>query len=450
MVTQFRCQNEHRLQQVRTSKGAQGKYLNGIDYLEMGSSGTILVLHLIRNLSASLTQENVVLEGGDLTVDIESVSYDANLVTIKVKSIGDRSNYRLRLVESLANLVRRGLSNLNEPPSPPGFDPQLSEINFSWQEEVSEFDCQPVEPLPEKPEPPPNIDYLAKDYASFRQLMLDRLAVTIPEWKERNPSDLGIMLVELLAYAADNLSYYQDAVATEAYLGTARKRISVRRHSRLLDYFMHDGCNARVWVTLKVSPAGDGVKLPGADPENDYRGTQLLTRVPTLQPGVLRSSQLIEALNLGTQVFETMHDLILYQACNEIQFYTWGNEECELPQGATKATLKDNGGKLQQCLKADAVVILLERLNPATGRAENIDLTHRHAVRLTKVATDEDPLFIEVRSLSSTGSTMKIIKTAWESFLRKYDPKEVRFHRQQHLLNPLKQRRITKSPRFVV
>ncbi len=57
-------------------------------------------------------------------------------------------------------------------------------------------------------------------------LMLDRLAEMLPDWNERNPADLGIALVELMAYAADHLSYYQDAVATEAYLGTARKRVS--------------------------------------------------------------------------------------------------------------------------------------------------------------------------------------------------------------------------------
>ena len=35
---------------------------------------------------------------------------------------------------------------------------------------------------------------------------------------------------------------------TEAYLDTARRRISVRRHVRLVDYPMHEGCNARAWV----------------------------------------------------------------------------------------------------------------------------------------------------------------------------------------------------------
>ena len=58
----------------------------------------------------------------------------------------------------------------------------------------------------------------------------------MPGWTERHAADLGVALVEILAYVADHLSYRQDAVATEAYLGTARSRISLRRHARLVDY----------------------------------------------------------------------------------------------------------------------------------------------------------------------------------------------------------------------
>ena len=76
------------------------------------------------------------------------------------------------------------------------------------------------------------------------------MALLLPDWRERNPADLGITLVELLAYVGDQLSYQQDAVATEAYLNSARKRVSLQRHARLVDYFVHNGTNARVWVQL--------------------------------------------------------------------------------------------------------------------------------------------------------------------------------------------------------
>ena len=78
--------------------------------------------------------------------------------------------------------------------------------------------------------------------------MLDRLNQLVPSWGGTSEADIGVALAELIAYVGDQLSYQQDAVATEAYLETARSRISLRRHARLVDYHVHDGCNARAWM----------------------------------------------------------------------------------------------------------------------------------------------------------------------------------------------------------
>ena len=78
--------------------------------------------------------------------------------------------------------------------------------------------------------------------------MLDRLALMMPGLERAPRARSLVTLVELLAYEGDRLSYLQDAVATEAYLRTARRRISVRRHARLVDYRLHEGCNARALV----------------------------------------------------------------------------------------------------------------------------------------------------------------------------------------------------------
>ena len=82
-------------------------------------------------------------------------------------------------------------------------------------------------------------------------------------------ADLGIALAELIAYVGDRLSYKQDAVATEAYLQTARSRISLRRHALLVDYHVHDGCNARIWMQLQVN-----------SPVDLKTGTRFYTTVP--------------------------------------------------------------------------------------------------------------------------------------------------------------------------
>src|SRR5579884_441330 len=225
---------------------------------------------------------------------------------------------------------------------------------------------------------PPEIDYLSKDYASFRQLMLDHLALRVPGWTERSEADLGIALVEVLAYVADYLSYYQDAVATEAYLGTARRRPSIKRHARLLDYVLHEGCNARVWVQVRVS---EPLTLP--------RSTQMLTHVsasmPTIQP---HSVAYDEALLGQTKVFETMHAIRLFPAHNEIPLYAEEGEEAVLPEGGTSAILLNPEDEHHPGLrlKPGDVLIFEEVKNATTGAKAGVDPSRRHAVRLTGIS----------------------------------------------------------------
>ncbi len=78
-----------------------------------------------------------------------------------------------------------------------------------------------------------------------------------------------------------------------------------------------------------------------------------------------------------------MEAIPLFEAHNKIHFYTWGDERCCLPKGATHATLR--GALLN--LKAGDVLIFEEVIGPRTGRAEDADPAHRCAVRLTHVET---------------------------------------------------------------
>jgi hypothetical protein len=258
----------------------------------------------------------------------------------------------------------------------PDLDRFFARATFSLKTSpISEFDSI-ASPL-QSPEPPPKleINYLARDYGSFRQLMLDRLSVLMPQWKDPHVANLSTVLVELLAYAGDRLSYYQDAVATESYLSTARRRISVKRHAQLLDYRMHEGCNARVWVQVQIK-GNRAIALP----------TETLLTTGTTDR-VLPWSE-YQALKQQLQVFETLHPIDLVQAHNQFLFYDWGFEEFYLPKGATSALLRGDF----PTLKPGDVLILEEVLSPTTGQSEDADTSHRHPVRLTKVMVDHDNL----------------------------------------------------------
>ncbi|MGH9942862.1 MAG: putative baseplate assembly protein [Pyrinomonadaceae bacterium] len=381
----FCCDDDRRRNAIKNQS-----LINGIDFLEVSDDPRdasdvrqhTLFVHFIKDLApGALWLENVRIEGGERIrqIHLTRVTTGApapNVLKIEVQAPGDFSTYTLRLVTDARHA---------EPP--PGFDVLLSAIDFSFKVACpSDFDCHTPRVCPAEAEATPEINYLAKDYASFRQLMLDRIATLAPVWTERNPADLGIALVELLTYVGDYLSYQQDAVATESYLGTARRRISVRRHARLVDYLIDDGANARTWVQVRVRHDVNNLllrKSAGAQP------TKLLTRVEGQSALVsLNSSAFERALIARPQVFELLHDLTLFAAHNEMRFYTWGARECCLPKGATRATLHGSFPNL----KAGDVLIFREARGPDTGQPGDADPFRRHAVRLQTVSLASDPV----------------------------------------------------------
>jgi len=366
--------------ELRRDAVKQSANLNGIDFLEVLDDPALpndqrqrnLFVHFLKALTPNpLDKKNIRIEGGERITNIQvmNVSASAEILTIEVDKSGDFSIYTLRLLKDASS------TNPDEP-SPDGFDPVLSAVRFSFKVECpNDFDCKPTRECPPEQRAEPDINYLAKDYSSFRQLMLDRMSGLMPQWQERSAADLGIALVELLAYIGDHLSYQQDANGTEAYLGTARQRVSIRRHARLVDYRMHDGCNARAWVYVNV--AADSVFVP--------QHAQLFTQLYGQQACIPTDPQAYNrALAQHPTVFETMHDATLFAAHNQIDFYTCGEHECCLPKGATRATLSDDpNNRLRLCI--GDVLIFEERKGPNTGNAADADPARRHAVRLTKV-----------------------------------------------------------------
>lgn len=275
----------------------QNAAFNGIDYLEVvddnaaDAKGEKLppVLHVFFLKSAPLEKlgpENIIIEGGERVREIVVLEATRDqskpMLKVTVNRRGDFSPYTLRLVAGgdAENVAKY------DPDGPPDYiDTVLSSIKFSFMVDTSNaIDLMPEDLSTTGTVATPSIDYMAKDYSSFRQLILDRLAVTIPDWQETSPADLGMAMVEVLAYAADHLSYYQDAVATEAYLGTARTRPSIRRHARLLDYHMHEGCNARAWIHVGIEKQEDrenGYILPAYQVLHTFVSPDKLAKLST-------------------------------------------------------------------------------------------------------------------------------------------------------------------------
>ncbi|MEC4018809.1 baseplate J/gp47 family protein [Streptomyces sp. H27-D2] len=99
----------------------------------------------------------------------------------------------------------------------------------------------------------PVIDYMARDYESLLRAMRDLIPQKLPEWRDfANEADFGNVLLELFAHLGDILSYYQDRVANESFLGTARTRGSVIEHLRLIGYELGTAAPAAASLSLTV------------------------------------------------------------------------------------------------------------------------------------------------------------------------------------------------------
>jgi Baseplate J-like protein len=288
---------------------------------------------------------------------------DRTLLVVRIDTPGDLSPYKL----VIANRETAG------------FDPCLAEATFGFGVDCdTELDCPTAPVCPPARVAEPVIDYLSRDYAGLRQLLLDRLTTVAPAWTDRNAADTGVTVVEIFAYLGDLLAAAQDAVSAEAYLGTARRRVSVARHARLLDYTMHQGAAARAWLALEV------------DKDISAAFARRAACMPLDDPGrnMIPAGWQISSPD-GAVTFHTLHPATPLAARNAIDVYTWGQQHCCLPRGATSATLTGTAAGLG-LVKGD--VLILEEVHGA-GLQEPPDQTHRWPVRLSEDPVDDyDPV----------------------------------------------------------
>lgn len=114
-----------------------------------------------------------------------------------------------------------------------------------------------------------SIQYRIGTFSSFRRAMLDSVRlVKVPKdtrvtppferpnpfvrWHEGMGGDYHTMLIELWAYLADILTFYQERIANEAFLSTATQRDSLRRLAELVGYRPQPGSAATALLAFTI------------------------------------------------------------------------------------------------------------------------------------------------------------------------------------------------------
>ena len=186
----------------------------------------------------------------------------------------------------------------------------------------------PVAPTPEEISNRPGlpaIRYRVGTYSSFRQAMIERSASVevgdgertawpLRDWTTRASDDYGMALLEMWAYLADILTFYQERIANEAFLRTAVLPESVRRLVALLGYEPAPGVAAATHLAFAV--------------ERDKR--------VEISEGLRVQS--VPGQNEKPQKFETIENTLAWATLNEMR--PKATKLQTLGEGETKACLE--------------------------------------------------------------------------------------------------------------
>jgi hypothetical protein len=301
--------SRNRLAKLRTQAT-----FNGIDFVEvLNTAQTQLRVHFLHTspggevIATSVTA--VSISGGDSIRDVaaEVTGWDVTptgypTIDLTVAQAGDFSNYTLTLLTT-----------------GPTLDPFFDHITFSFKVECpAPFDTE-QSALVSAPQHanPPTIDYLARDFDSFRRALFDFSAAHYPAWQERSEADFGVMFMEALASLADDLSYQQDRIAAEAWIETATQRRSLVRLARLVDYEPAIATAARTWLQFEIAGT-TGFVMPA--------GLGVSTRAP--------DGTLVE-FETGTRLADAT-GFAVHPAWNRLEPYFFDDEQRCLPTGATQ------------------------------------------------------------------------------------------------------------------
>lgn len=115
------------------------------------------------------------------------------------------------------------------------------------------------------------INFAAADFLTLRQSLIEYIKAVYPlEYNYFSESDLGMMLIEVVAYMGHVMSYKADYLANENYLQSARSRESVKRLLQLIGIRMKGpiAAAADAQATLETTPAWQSqsyLRIPAAN-----------------------------------------------------------------------------------------------------------------------------------------------------------------------------------------
>ncbi|WP_296425900.1 hypothetical protein [Yoonia sp.] len=132
-------------------------------------------------------------------------------------------------------------------------DPFCDTLDFSFKQGCpSPFDCAATTDCPPSEIIDYPVDYLARDFESFRAALSTFAADRYPDRDIDMPADFGAMVFEMFAALGDEFAFIQDGFKREGHLETLRERRSFSQLARLLDYRPDPGQSASGLIVARL------------------------------------------------------------------------------------------------------------------------------------------------------------------------------------------------------
>lgn len=143
----------------------------------------------------------------------------------------------------------------------------------------------------------PWVSYLDRSYQQVKVSVLTRLGTSNPEITDYSESNPLIILIDIFSGLIEDINYYIDQMAREAFLETAEEYVSIIRLIKPLDYRVH-----------LSFPAGVNLKFMFVDSGG--------TPTPTTGPGIIPAGTICKAIN--NFQFTTIQDTVIPIGATEI------------------------------------------------------------------------------------------------------------------------------------
>lgn len=245
----------------------------GIDFVQVADPALQNVLNVffvidpdrtVPKLATAAALSNPSNGAPNVEVELHALSGEAapdiELKNWALVTVGGITRACLQLVVSAPGgfePYRLTIRHLAADPADRQLDPFLSSVVFDFKQACETgFDCRDEGVCAPDPTVDFPVDYLARDFESFRRALLDFAAQRWPEWREPIEADFATMMLEIMASLGDDFSWQQDRHDFEARFGSATQRASLFHHARLVDYFPDRGAAAHGPVRLVAKGFG--------------------------------------------------------------------------------------------------------------------------------------------------------------------------------------------------